>query len=146
MISFIKDTFYAKFVVYCNPCWIVYILINNSKNIYLVLFILINIFKVWKILKEMFKNLYTLYGWGLHTWRVKMLVAQSRLTLCDPSPDYSLLGSSLHGILQASLLECVAIPFSRGSSRPRIKSGSPGLQAGFLSSESPGKPETLSKL
>ena len=30
--------------------------------------------------------------------------------------DYSPPGSSVHGILQARILECVAIPFSRGSS------------------------------
>ena len=45
-------------------------------------------------------------------------VAQSCPTLCDPV-DYSPPGSSLHGILQARILECVAISFSRGSSRPR---------------------------
>ena len=33
--------------------------------------------------------------------------------------DYSPLGSSVHGILQARILEWVAIPFSRGSSQPR---------------------------
>ena len=33
--------------------------------------------------------------------------------------DYSLQGSSVHGILQARILEWVAIPFSRGSSWPR---------------------------
>ena len=33
--------------------------------------------------------------------------------------DCSLLGSSVHGILQASILEWVAISFSRGSARPR---------------------------
>ena len=33
--------------------------------------------------------------------------------------DCSPLGSSGHGILQARILRCVAIPFSRGSSRPR---------------------------
>ena len=33
--------------------------------------------------------------------------------------DRSLPGSSVHGILQAGILEWVAIPFSRGSSRPR---------------------------
>ena len=47
-----------------------------------------------------------------------MLVAQSCLTLCGPM-DYSLPGSSAHGIFQAGILEPVAIPFSRGSSRPR---------------------------
>ena len=33
--------------------------------------------------------------------------------------DYSPPGSSVHGILQARILEWVAIPFSRGSSWPR---------------------------
>ena len=40
------------------------------------------------------------------------------LTLCDPV-DCSPPGSSIHGILQARILEWVAISFSRGSSRPR---------------------------
>ena len=43
---------------------------------------------------------------------------QSGPTLCDPM-DYSLPGSSVHGILQARILKWVAILFSRGSSRPR---------------------------
>ena len=47
-----------------------------------------------------------------------VLVAQSCLTLCDPK-DCSPTVSSVHGILQASILEYVAIPFSRGSSCPR---------------------------
>ena len=45
-------------------------------------------------------------------------VAQPCPTLCDPM-DCSLPGSSLHGILQARILEWVAISFSRGSSQPR---------------------------
>ena len=44
-------------------------------------------------------------------------VAQSCLTLCDPM-DCSPPGSSVHEILQARILEGVAIPFSRGSSWP----------------------------
>ena len=40
------------------------------------------------------------------------------LTLCDPI-DYSPPGASVHRILQARILEWVAIPFSRGSSQPR---------------------------
>ena len=48
---------------------------------------------------------------------VCVLVAQSCLTLHDPM-DYSPLGSSVHGILQARTLE-VAIPFSRQTSQPR---------------------------
>ena len=45
-------------------------------------------------------------------------VAQSRPTLCD-LVDCSPPGSSVHGILQARILEWVAVSFSRGSSRPR---------------------------
>ena len=44
-------------------------------------------------------------------------VAQSCPTLCDPV-DCSLPGFSIHGILQARILEWVTISFSRGSSRP----------------------------
>ena len=43
---------------------------------------------------------------------------QSVPTLCDPM-DYSPPVSSIHGILQARILEWVAISFSKGSSRPR---------------------------
>ena len=49
---------------------------------------------------------------------VVVLVTQSCPTLCDCT-DYRPPGSSIHGILQARILEWVAIPFSRGSSRPR---------------------------
>ena len=48
----------------------------------------------------------------------KSVVAQLCPTLCDPM-DCSPPGSSVHGILQARILEWVAIPFSRGSSQPR---------------------------
>ena len=44
--------------------------------------------------------------------------AQLCLTLCNPM-DCSPPGPSIHGILQTRILEWVAIPFSRGSSRPR---------------------------
>ena len=47
--------------------------------------------------------------------RLSVLVAQYCLTLCSLM-DYNLPGSSVHGILQARILEWVAIPFSRGSS------------------------------
>ena len=51
-------------------------------------------------------------------WGMLCLVAQSCLTLCNPM-DCSLPGSSVHGILQARILEWVAIPSSRGSSQLR---------------------------
>ena len=49
---------------------------------------------------------------------VLCLVVQSYLTLCDPM-DCSLPGSSVHGIVQARILEWVSMPSSRGSSQPR---------------------------
>ena len=42
-------------------------------------------------------------------WAVKVKVAQLCLTLCDPK-DYT-----VHGVLQARILEWVAFPFSSGS-------------------------------
>ena len=56
-----------------------------------------------------------------HCYRLNgkwVLVAVSCLTLCDPM-NCSLPGSSVHGVLQARILEWVAIPFSRASSKPR---------------------------
>ena len=47
-----------------------------------------------------------------------MFITQLYPTLCDPI-DCSLHGSFVHGILQARILEWVALPFSRGSSSPR---------------------------
>ena len=54
--------------------------------------------------------------WELVLVRAKLL--QACPTLCDPK-DCSPPGSSVPGILQARILEWVAMPFSRGSSRPR---------------------------
>ena len=48
------------------------------------------------------------------------VVAQSCPALCNPT-DYSPPDSSVHEILQARILEWVAIPFSRGASRPRAR-------------------------
>ena len=47
-------------------------------------------------------------------------VAQLSLTLCNPT-DYNPPESSVHGILQAIILDWVAISYCRGSSWPRIK-------------------------
>ena len=60
--------------------------------------------KVGHLLKE---------GVLFQEWKVKMKVAQSCLTLCDPM-DYI-----VHGILQVRIWEWVAFPFSRGSSQSR---------------------------
>ena len=48
--------------------------------------------------------------------------------------------SSVHGILQAKILEWIAFPFSRGSSQPRDQTQvPPALQADFLPAEPQGK-------
>ena len=49
---------------------------------------------------------------------LKVLAAQSCLTLCNPM-DCSPPGSSVYGILQARILEWVAISYFKGSSQPR---------------------------
>ena len=58
------------------------------------------------------------YHTVLITVKVKVLVTQSCPTLCDPM-NCSPPGSSVHGILQARILEWVAILFFRESSQPR---------------------------
>ena len=62
---------------------------------------------------------------------VKMLVAQSCPTLCDPMDCYPL-GSSIHKILQARILEWVAIPFFRESSWTRNQTWVPCIAGGFF--------------
>ena len=54
--------------------------------------------------------------------------------------DYSLPGSSIHGIFQARILEWVAFPSPEDLPDPGIELGSPALQADALLSEPPGKP------
>ena len=63
-----------------------------------------------------------------------MKVTQSCPTLCGPM-DYT-----VHGILQARILEWVAFPFSGGSCQPRIEPRSTVLQADSLPADLPGKP------
>ena len=63
--------------------------------------------------------------------KVKVKVTQSCLTLCDP------MYYTVHGILQAKILEWVAYPFSRGSSQPRF----PTVQVDSLLAEPLGKPK-----
>ena len=68
-----------------------------------------------------------------------VLVAQSCLTRCNPM-NCSPLGSSVPGILQARILEWIAIPSLEDLCNPGIEPRSPTLQADSLLSEPPGKP------
>ena len=64
-------------------------------------------------------------------------------TLCDPM-DCNLPGSSVPGILQARILEWVAVPSSRDLPNPGIETASltsPALAGGFLPLLPPGKPQ-----
>ena len=58
----------------------------------------------------------------------KVKVTQSCPTLCNPM-DYT-----VRGILQARILESVAIPFSRGSSQPRDQTQVSPITGGFFTS------------
>ena len=71
--------------------------------------------------------------------KVKVLVAQECLTLCDPM-DLSPPGSLSMEFSRKENQEWVAIPFSRGSSWPRDWTLSPALQADSLLSETLRKP------
>ena len=64
-----------------------------------------------------------------------MKVSQSCLTLCDPATH------TVHGILQARILEWVAFPSSRDIPNPGIEPKSPTLQADSLPAEPQGKPQ-----
>ena len=65
---------------------------------------------------------------------VPVKVAQLCPTLCDPM-DYT-----IHGVLQARILEWVAFPFSRGLPNLGIKPRSPALQMDSLPADPQRKP------
>ena len=95
-----------------------------------------------------FKN-FILY-WGIYCC---CLVAKSCQTLCDPMDcrcqsrgvpwlcqTEEFHGSSVHGTVQAGILQWVGIPFSRGFSQPRDWTWVSCIAGGFFTTEPPGKP------
>ena len=93
--------------------------------------------------------------WILYHWATReahlcvcvcvcVLVPPSCPTLCDPM-DCSLPVSSVHGILQARILEWVAILFSRVSSQPRDRPRVSWIEGRFFTSEPLGKPRTATQ-
>ena len=64
-------------------------------------------------------------------------VTQSCPTLCDPI-DYT-----VHGILQARIMELVDYPFSRGSPQPRNRTGVSCIAGGFFTLSYQGSPDTI---
>ena len=83
--------------------------------------------------------------WGQNRVEIKYstcLIAQSCPILCDPV-DCSPPGSSVHGILQARILEWIAISFSKGSSQPKDRTHILSLVADSLPAEPSGKPNKI---
>ena len=78
-----------------------------------------------------------------HNWTdlaaaAAVLVAQLCWTLCNPM-DCGPPGSSVHGILHATILEWIAIPFSRGSSQSRNRTWVSCIAGRFFSVWATGK-------
>ena len=70
--------------------------------------------------------------------RASAKLLQLHPTLCDPM-DYSPSCSSVHRILQARILEWVAMPSSRGSPQPRDRTHVPCTGGRLFTAEPPGK-------
>ena len=71
-------------------------------------------------------------GFGNNVFEVILKVKVA--WLCPPPMDCNPPSSSVHGILQARILEWVAIPFSRGSSQPRDRTQVSGTAGTFFTS------------
>ena len=93
------------------------------------LFIYLLAIYIFPLVTSLFKSLFFLKSEFFYHWVLRVLcvfwmkwsevfVLLSCLTRCNRM-EYSSPGSSFHGILQARILEWVAIPFSRVSSWPR---------------------------
>ena len=76
-------------------------------------------------------------------WQTPSCAVLSRSVTSDSAtPEHcSPPGSSVHGILQARILEWVAMPSSRGSYQPRDQTQVSHIWAESLMSEPPGKPK-----
>ena len=100
----------------------------------------------WTCVKH--NTMYVSVNWSLVQINISFLVSwvivtQLCPTLCN-SMDCSLPSSSVHGILQARILECVAILFSRGSSWPRDQTGVSCIAGRFFTTDLAGKQSVTS--
>ena len=79
-----------------------------------------------------------------HNWTHNSSVAIiARMSDSLWTPWTSLPGSSVHGIFQARILECVAMPSSRGSSQPRDRTWVSCIAGEFCTAEPPRKPQGM---
>jgi len=90
--------------------------------------------------RNIFNTKYISRAWPCitkHTATILKKVAQSHPTLCGPMDD------TVHGILQATILEWVAFSLLQGNlPNPGFEPRSPPLQVDSLPAEPPGKPKT----
>ena len=101
-----------------ESCWLFYECLTVSKELreresFYLLFMIRGLFDSDSFIYSYIKCLHKAF---FVSWK-KSEVTQLCLTLCDPM-DCSLPGSSIPGILQAGILEWVAISFSKRSSQP----------------------------
>ena len=85
-------------------------------------------YKNYSFLLNSFYVIATKWRWYFKNIPLKVKVAQSCLTLCDPI-DYI-----VNGILQARILEWVTFPVSRGSSQPKDQIQVSRIAGGFFTS------------
>ena len=109
--------------IHVNP-WLIHFIVWQNPLQYCKV-ISLQLIKKWKLKNKimLISILVHLFNRHLLTFvackdLLVVLVVQLCLTLRDPM-DCSPPGSSVHGILQARILQWVAFPFSRASSRPR---------------------------
>ena len=105
---------------------------NLHSQLFFLVFVAIYPLFLFQLRYSWFTLLYLLWDttewFSIHTEWSEVTVAQSCPTLCDPM-DYT-----VHGILQARILEWVAFPFSRGSSQPRDWTQVSRIVGGFFTS------------
>ena len=82
-----------------------------------------------------------IYIWKV--WKVSFSFQLCSTVVSNSFPPHGLElpSSSVHGSLQARILEWIAIPFSRGCSWPRVQTWVSWMTGRALPSESPGKPQ-----
>ena len=96
--------------------------------------------QLWSVsfLSLSFSFMHNMISFQFHSWKWKCS-SLSHVWLWDPV-DCSSPGSSVHGVLQARILEWVAMPSSRGSSWPKDWTRVSCIAGGFFTAEPPGKP------
>ena len=132
-------TMLCSFLVYRK--WFSYTHTHTHTHIYRYMYIYFHILFPYGPLQSIeYSSLcYTIGLCWLCILYMKVNVAQSCPTLCDPV-DCSPPGSSVLGILQPRILEWVAIPFSRGPSRPQDRTGICFIAGRFLQLSYQGSP------